>query len=293
MNTAQKQAASSTPDEQRRSEPEEGLQTSDLLQILVDSMQDYAVLLLDAEGRVLTWNNAAERLKGWKAEEIIGQHFSRFYPPEDVEKGKTEMELRVAAQEGRFEDEGWRVRKDGTRFWANVVITTLRDRDGKLRGFGKVTRDLTEKRMAEERIKAQAQEIFEMAVVPLVQIWEGIVLVPLIGTLDSQRTQQLMDRLLHRLTETSSPIALLDITGVPLIDTQTAQHLIETISAVRLLGAEVILTGVRPIIAQTLVHLGIDLSNVVTRSSLAAGLRMALSTLELNIVPKAPQTQVA
>ena len=122
-----------------------------------------------------------------------------------------------------------------------------------------------------------------MATVPVVQVWEGIVLVPLIGMLDSQRTQQLMERLLHRVTETGSPIALLDITGVPAIDTQTAQHLIETISAVRLLGAEVILTGVRPVIAQTLVHLGIDLSNVITRASLSAGLRMALEILKLKV----------
>src|SRR5205085_10253174 len=97
----------------------------------------------------------------------------------------------------------------------------------------------------------QAQEIMEMATVPVVQVWGGVVRVALLGMLDSQRSQQLMERLLQRVTETSSPIALLDITGVPAIDTQTAQRLIETISAVRLLGAEVILTGVRPVIAQT------------------------------------------
>jgi PAS domain S-box-containing protein len=257
----------------------------ELLQLLVDSIRDYAIIFLDPGGKVLTWNAAAQRLKGWTSEEIIGQHFSRFYPPEDVQKGKTEMELRVAAQDGRFEDEGWRVRKDGTRFWANVVITALRDKEGKLRGFGKVTRDLSERRLAEERIKKQAQEIFEMAVVPVVQVWEGIVLVPLIGTLDSQRTEQLMERLLQRVADTGSSVALLDITGVPTIDTQTAQHVIETISAVRLMGAEVVLTGVRPAIAQALVHLGIDLSNVTTRPSLAGGLRMALNMLDLGVAP--------
>jgi rsbT co-antagonist protein RsbR len=261
-------------------------QTAEMIQALVDKVRDYAIILLDPEGRVLTWNSAAERLKGWKADEIIGQHFSRFYPRQDVERGKTQMELEVAAKEGRVEDEGWRVRKDGTRFWANVVITALRGPDGALRGFGKVTRDLTERRENEEKIKKQAQEILEMATVPIVQVWEGVVLVPLIGMLDSQRTQQLMERLLQRITETSSPVAVLDITGVPTIDTQTAQHLIETISAVRLLGGEVILTGVRPSIAQTLVHLGIDLSNVVTRASLAAGLRMALDTLNLSVTAK-------
>jgi len=261
--------------------------TSELLQLLVDTATDFAIILLDEKGVVITWNAAAERLKGWKANEIIGQSFNRFYPPEDIARGKTEMELKMAREQGRFEDEGWRVRKDGSRFWANVIITALRDKEGRLRGFGKVTRDLSERKQSEEKLKKQAEEIMEMATVPVVQVWEGIMLVPLIGMLDSQRTQQLMERLLHRVTETGSPIALLDITGVPAIDTQTAQHLIETVSAVRLLGAEVILTGVRPVIAQTLVHLGIDLANVITRASLAAGLRMALDILELKVAPKA------
>src|SRR5882724_13084819 len=263
------------------------VQTADLFQLLVDNIRDYAIILLDPKGTVLAWNKGAERLKGWKATEIIGQNFSRFYPPEDLAKGKTEMELKAALEEGRFEDEGWRVRKDGSRFWANVIITPLLDKNGELRGYGKLTRDLTERRKGEDKVRKQAQEIMEMATVPVVQVWEGIVLVPLIGMLDSQRTQQLMERLLHRVTETGSPIALLDITGVPTIDSQTAQHLIETVSAVRLLGADVILTGVRPVIAQTLVHLGIDLSNVITRASLAAGLRMALEILNLKVVSKA------
>ena len=256
---------------------------SQMLQLLVENVRDYAIILLDSKGRVLSWNNAAERLKGWQSFEIIGKSIETFYTPEDVAAGKVATELRVAEQEGRFEDEGWRVRKDGSRFWANVILTALRDRDGALRGFGKVTRDMSERRAAEEKIRQQAQEIFEMAVVPVVQIWEGILLVPLIGVLDSMRTQQLMERLLHRITETGSPVALLDITGVPTIDTQTAQHLIETIAAVRLLGAEVILTGVRPAIAQSLVHLGIDLSSVASRSSLAAGLRTAFGIVNQSI----------
>lgn len=264
--------------------PGQTLSEGELLQLLIANLKDYAITMLDPSGRVLTWSTAAETLKGWKAEEIVGQHFSRFYPAEDIKNGKTEMELEMAAKDGRFEDEGWRVRKDGTRFWANVIITCLRGPDGTVRGFGKVTRDLTERRQAEEKIKRQSEEILEMAAVPVVQVWEGIVLVPLIGMLDSQRTQQLMERVLNRVTETSSPVAILDITGVPSIDTQTAQHLVETVAAVRLLGADVILTGVRPAIAQTLVHLGIDLSSVATRSSLSAGLRMALQKLELKVV---------
>lgn len=259
-------------------------QSGDLLRMLVENVRDYAIVLLGTDGHVLTWSPAAQRLKGYSAEEIVGQSFSRFYTGEDIRRGKPQQELEVAAKDGRFEDEGWRVRKDGSRFWANVVITGLRDTEGKLRGYGKLTRDLTDRRQAEERIKRQAQEILEMATVPIVQVWDGIVLVPLIGTLDSARTQQLMERLLQHVADTGSPVAVIDITGVPTIDTQTAQHLIETISAVRLLGAEVVLTGVRPTIAQTLVHLSIDLANVITRSSLSAGLRRALEILNLHVV---------
>jgi anti-anti-sigma regulatory factor len=144
---------------------------------------------------------------------------------------------------------------------------------------------LTERKEAEERIQQQAKEIMELST-PVMQVWQGVVVAPLIGSLDSQRTQQFMERLLNRIVETNSPLALVDIMGVPTIDTQTAQHLIETISAVRLLGAQVVLTGVRPAIAQTLVHLGIDLSDILTRSSLAAGLRVALDMLNLQVVAK-------
>src|SRR5690349_6924052 len=122
--------------------------------LLVESVVDYAIFMLDPEGRVTTWNIGAEKIKGYTANEIIGQHFSRFFPAEDIENGKPQRELAIAAELGRAHDDGWRIRKDGTRFWASVVITALRDEAGRLRGFGKVTRDLTEKRMAEERRNA-------------------------------------------------------------------------------------------------------------------------------------------
>src|SRR5215471_6743598 len=106
--------------------------------------------MLDPHGYVLTWNQGAQRLKGYTPKEIIGQHFSRFYPQDVVERGWPAHELNVALTKGRFEDEGWRVRKDGSHFWANVVITALYDEAGKLRGFSKITRDLTERKQAEE-----------------------------------------------------------------------------------------------------------------------------------------------
>lgn len=145
--------------------------------------------------------------------------------------------------------------------------------------------EAAERKRAQETIQRQAEEILEIST-PVMQVWEGVVIAPLIGTLDSQRTERFMERLLESIVETRSPVALVDITGVPTIDTQTAQHLVETITAVRLLGAEVALTGVSPAIAQTLVQLGVDLSTVATRSSLAAGLSVAMEALGLKVVPK-------
>ena len=120
--------------------------------LLVEGAIDYAIFMLDPEGRVATWNSGAERIKGYTADEILGQHFSKFYPQESVERGKPQHELEVAAAEGRFEDEGWRIRKDGSRFWANVIITALRGQNGQLVGFSKVTRDFTDRKRAEESL---------------------------------------------------------------------------------------------------------------------------------------------
>jgi PAS domain S-box-containing protein len=127
-------------------------------QLLVDAVRDYAIFMLDPEGHVASWNQGAERIKGYKASEIIGSHFSRFYPEEDLRWGKPQWELKIAAQEGRFEDEGWRVRKDGTRFWANVIITAVRDETGKLIGFGKVTRDFTERMQTQRALQKEVAE---------------------------------------------------------------------------------------------------------------------------------------
>jgi PAS domain S-box-containing protein len=121
--------------------------------LLVETIQDYAIFILDLDGRVSTWNTGAERIKGYSAQEIIGKHFSVFYPPEIDAKAVCKFELEVATREGSFEDEGWRMRRDGSRFWANVVITALRNPGGGLMGFAKVTRDLTERRDAEEEAR--------------------------------------------------------------------------------------------------------------------------------------------
>lgn len=130
--------------------------------LVVEGVKDYAIFMLDPAGRVVSWNAGAEGIMGYKAEEIVGEHFSCFYPGEDARRGKPEQELKVAAAEDRAEDEGWRVRKDGSRFYANVLVTALRDEDGNLRGFSQVTRDITERRRAEQRLQRSLDSLLAL-----------------------------------------------------------------------------------------------------------------------------------
>jgi PAS domain S-box-containing protein len=130
-------------------------------QLLVEGVTDYAIYMLDPNGRVSTWNTGAERAKGYRSDEIIGEHFSKFYTPEDRERGLPQRGLGIAAREGRCEHEGWRVRKDGRRFWANVVIDAVRDPTGRLIGYAKVTRDITERREAQRALEEAQVALFQ------------------------------------------------------------------------------------------------------------------------------------
>jgi rsbT co-antagonist protein RsbR len=139
----------------------------------------------------------------------------------------------------------------------------------------------------EEIIARQQQDMLELST-PVVKMWDGVLVLPLIGTLDSQRTQMVMESLLQRIVETAAEVAIIDITGVPTVDTLVAQHLIKTVTAARLMGADCIISGIRPQIAQTIVHLGVDLRDIATKSSLADALALALRKLGLTIVRSQP-----
>jgi PAS domain S-box-containing protein len=240
------------------------------------------LMTVDGKGKITDVNNAMVLATGRSKEELIGTDFSGcFTDPEKVRSGCEQVfkdgmvrdcPMELLSQEGRTIP---------VMFNASVY----RDDAGKVIGIFAAARDISERKAAEGRIRQQYHDIIELST-PVMQVWNGVVVAPLIGTLDSARTQQFMERLLGRIVETNSPVALVDIMGVPTIDTETAQHLIETITAARLLGAQVVLTGVRPAIAQTMVHLGIDLEDVVTRSSLAAGLHVAFDLLNLEVVKK-------
>jgi PAS domain S-box-containing protein len=148
--------------ESRSNAPEGMLRRGDeQSRLFIELVQDYAIFMLDREGYVISWNVGAERIKGYKAHEILGKHFSIFYQPEEVSSGKSGWALEVAARDGRFEDEGWRVRKDGSKFWANVIITAVKDAAGDLIGFGKVTRDCTQQMLTRRALEDSQRKLHE------------------------------------------------------------------------------------------------------------------------------------
>lgn len=274
-------------------------QSEEKLAMIVNGLS-IPTFVIDQDHKITHWNAALESLSGEKKEDLIGtnRQWIAFYSEERpvmadlIVDGVTDSELNElygekyrnsTLIEGAYEATNFFSTFGDEGKWLEFTAAPLRDSDGQIIGAIETLQDITERRQKAEIIKLQAQQILELST-PVIRIWDGVVAAPLIGTLDTMRTQQFMERLLESIVETNSEVALVDITGVPFIDTQIAQHLIDTINAVKLLGAQVVLTGVRPSIAQTLVHLGIDLSDIITRSSMASGLQVALESLNLKIV---------
>lgn len=187
---------------------EEFKRSEEKFRLMVEGIRDYAIFMLEPDGKVASWNAGAEKIKGYKAEEIIGQHFSRFYPQEALDRNYPQYELQIATKHGRFEDEGWRLRKDGTAFWANVIITALRDGEGRLRGFAKVTRDMSERKRVEalERGEQEMTEFLAMLAHelrnPLAPIRNALDLMRIKSAGDSTQewSRNVIDRQLAQLT---------------------------------------------------------------------------------------------
>jgi len=256
---------------------------SQFMEFLLNGLSDLGIYMLSPTGLVQTWNRGAEIIKQYTASDVIGKNFSMFYTEADKQKNFPSFELEEAARKGKFEGAGWRVRKDGSRVWVEVLIAPLKDKNGELKGFCKVARDATEKQKTLELVEQQKKDLIELST-PVIHLWQGIIALPIVGTLDSTRSRIVTERLLSALVSSGCTVAIVDISGVPTVDTVVAQHLMKTIDAARLMGAECIISGIRPEIAQTMVHLGIDLSKVKTKSSMSRALEEAMSTLRLRVI---------
>lgn len=376
---------------------------SNELDAVIDAITDVGIVKLDIAGNVAYWSAGAQNLLGYSGAEVLGQPASMFYTDEDRASGVAERELATARESGRCEFEGWRVRQDGHRVRAGVIVAPIRDEAGSVTGFAKVVRDIaaeqqkasdtfhalleaapdamvivgsdgrimlanaqtdrmfgyareelvgrevemllpprfrgnhvryrtdffaepsvrrmgiglelfglrrdgtefpidislaplrieqglyvsaairdvTERREYEQRLQRllrQHEEIMELST-PVIQVWDKVLTLPLIGTLDSMRAARLTEGLLVRIGETQAEVVIFDISGVPTIDTMVAQHLLRTVQAAALMGTVSIMCGVRPETAQTMVHLGIDIGQLLARGTLQDALQLALRLL--------------
>ncbi|MFG1923850.1 PAS domain S-box protein [Cryptosporangium sp. NPDC048952] len=254
---------------------------------MIDSITDYEVIRLDAEGLVQSWNPGAERLRQYSAEEVLGKPVSMFYSEDEARRGVAEREMAAAVTNGRFEAEGWRLRRDGSRFWANDVLSPIKGGNGDVIGFVKVARDQSERRESEQLVSRQRDEILELST-PVIQVWDDVLVLPVIGTLDSARAARLTENLLERIARDQAEVVILDVSGVPAVDTEVAQHLMKTVEAARLMGSVSILSGVRPETAQAIVHLGIELGALRCRSNLKDALQLALRLVGAPIAAEKP-----
>ncbi len=370
------------------------------VEALLDAVTDHAVIQLDLDGNVARWSAGAQAVTGYSTAEVLGRPASMFYTDEDRAAGLAERELASVRESGRFEFEGWRVRKGGQRFRAGVVVTAIRDEAGAVTGLAEVIRDLTaeqqradpmfhgllesapdamvivasdgrimlanaqtdrmfgyrredligreiemlipprfrggheryrsgffadpqrrqmgvglelwglrrdgtefpidvslsplrtdqgvlasaairditERREQEQRLRRQHEEIMELST-PVIQVWDKVLTLPVIGTLDSVRAARLTEGLLFKIAETQAEVVIFDISGVPTIDTLVAQHLLSTVQAAALMGTVSIMCGVRPETAQSMVHLGIEIGQLRSRTTLRHALQLALTLL--------------
>ncbi|HZC26276.1 MAG TPA: PAS domain S-box protein, partial [Actinopolymorphaceae bacterium] len=205
------------------------------VEAILDAITNFEIIKLDATGHIASWSRGGEALKGYTADEVIGRPVAMFYTPAEQNAGAADRELQAARETGRVAFEAWRVRKNGERFWASVTLAPIRDDSGEITGFVKVTRDLSQRREQEERLQRQPQEILELST-PVLQVWDRVLVLPIIGSLDSTRAVRLTEAVLQRLAESQNDVLILEVSGLPIIDSQVAQHLLQTVQAAALMG---------------------------------------------------------
>ena len=242
-----------------------------------------SVIEFEMDGTILSANENFLSMMGYSLDEIVGQHHRIFADPKFAASDEY-REFWAALERGEYQAaEFKRLGKNGREVWIQASYNPIFDRDGKPYKVVKFSTDITERKAAEAMIDSQQRAIMELST-PAMLLLENIVLMPLVGAIDSERAGTMIEKLLGTISASTANVAILDVTGVPVIDTNVARHLLKSVAAAKMLGAEVILTGIQPSGAQTLVQLGIDLSGVTTKGSLRAGVQEAMLMTGLKLV---------
>ena len=252
------------------------------LSAIIENVID-GIITIDETGTILSYNPAADRMFGYTASEVLGKNIKMLMPEPYHGEHDSYLSNYIKTGQAKIIGIGREVsarRKDGLEFPIDLAVSEMRV--GKHRQFVGSLRDITERKASEKLIKEQSKAIQELST-PVIQVWNGVVLLPLIGNVDARRAQQIIETLLNSIVSLQARVAILDLTGMPVVDTSTAQHLMKTVAAAKMLGAEVIITGIRPEIAQTLIKLDVVLTDVHTHGTLRSGIAAALKTLGLQI----------
>ena len=239
---------------------------------IVESSDD-AIIGKTLDGIILSWNPGAQRIYGYSADEVIGKHISILVPPDRPDEIPQILErLRKGERIDHFETV--RMRKDGKWIDISLTISPIKVATGRIIGASTIARDITERKRMEEELRQQQKAIRELST-PVLQVRERMLIVPIIGMVDSLRARQLTEQLLSALRSNRARVVVMDITGVPIMDSKVANHLVQIIDASQLMGATVVVTGVSPEIARTLVTLGVDTSKMNTAGNLQSGIEAA------------------
>ncbi len=249
--------------------------------IVLNATDGIALVNLDAE--IEEGNATWYELLGYDYDsaEMNGMSLEKLWPDEDVHiLHDTAI---PAAKAGQWRGEAPHVRKDGSVFVASITLYPLRNEEGEIAHYAKIIRDITEQKEQQQMIEEQSRAIMDMST-PVIKLWDEVILMPLIGVVDTSRTSQMLDALLTAVVDSEAKVAVLDVTGVPVIDTSVARHLLQAVDSSRILGAEVVITGFSPEAAQTLAQIGVDFSALRTRGSLRAGIDEAFGLTGRKVV---------
>jgi len=274
-----------SPRNQNTKKSSKDVDTSVTLEAVINSVLD-GIITIDEKGIIETFNRAAKRIFGYKSDEVIGRNVKMLMPAPFADEHDGYLGNYMKTGDAKIIGIGREVvgrRSDGTVFPLDLAVTEMAV--GRTRKFVGIIRDISEKKEAENLIARQSDALMELST-PAIKIWQGVVLIPLIGVIDTHRAQQIIENLLEAVVENEARVVIVDVTGVPIIDTTVAQHLLKTISAAGMLGAKVVLTGISPDIAQTLVRLRVDFSDIHTCGTLRAGVAEALAAVGMEVTLK-------